>query len=120
MHNQQTTIELLEVILRQLTLRTEATHRLVEILVSQSVPSHRPPAIDMAPLELQPEFLMMQTLGITELKAIAQAPVESGQHDRHVELRRKHEEGQLRKAYAWSLLRWRGHIPSLEELRRSA
>jgi hypothetical protein len=64
--------------------------------------------------------------------------VEPRQHDRHVELLRKNEDEHLipeerqeltalreaadqlmlRKAYAWSLLRWRGQrIPSLEALR---
>jgi hypothetical protein len=90
---------------------------------------------------LQPEFLRMQTLSIEGLRAIAQAQVELGQHERHVELLRKNEDDQLlpeerqeltamreaadqlmlRKAYAWSLLRWRGQrIPSLEELRLPA
>jgi predicted transcriptional regulator len=134
MHSQQITIELPEMILRQLTLLAEATHQSVEALVSQSVLSNLPPATDTAPLELQPEFLMMQTLSIEGLKAIAQAQVEPGQHERHVELLRKNEDDQLlpeerqeltalreaadqlmlRKAYAWSLLRWRGQrIPAI-------
>jgi predicted transcriptional regulator len=134
MHSQQITIELPEMILRQLTLLAEATHQSVEALVSQSVLSNLPPATDTAPLELQPEFLMMQTLSIEGLKTIAQ--VEPGQHDRHVELLRKNEDDQLipeerqeltalreaadqlmlRKAYAWSLLRWRGQrIPAIVE-----
>jgi hypothetical protein len=134
MHSQQITIELPEMILRQLTLLAEATHQSVESLVSQSVLSNLPPATDTAPPELQPEFLMMQTLSIEGLKAIAQTQVELGQHERHVELLRKNEDDQLmpeerqeltalreaadqlmlRKAYAWSLLRWRGQrIPAI-------
>jgi predicted transcriptional regulator len=128
MHSQQITIELPEMILRQLTRLAEATHQSVESLVSQSVMSNLPPTTDTAPPELQQEFLMMQTLSIEGLKAIAQAQVEPGQHDRHVELLRKNEDDRLlleerqeltalreaadqlmlRKAYAWSLLRWRG------------
>jgi hypothetical protein len=141
MHSQQITIELPEMILRQLTLLAEATHQSVEALVSQSVLSNLPPATDTAPPELQSEFLRMQMLDVEELRTIAQAQVEPGQHERHVELLRKNEDDQLmpeerqeltalreaadqlmlRKAYAWSLLRWRGQrIPSLEELRLSA
>ncbi len=141
MHSQQITIELPEMILRQLTLLAEATHQSVESLVSQSVLSNLPPATDTAPPELQPEFLRMQTLSIEGLRAIAQAQVKPEQHERHVELLRKNEDAQLlpeerqeltalreaadqlmlRKAYAWSLLRWRGQrIPSLEELRLPA
>lgn len=141
MHSQQITIELPEMILQQLTLLAEATHQSVETLVSQSVLSNLPPATDTAPPELQQEFLMMQTLGIEGLKAIAQAQVDPTQHDLHVALLRKNEDDQLlpeerqeltalreaadqlmlRKAYAWSLLRWRGQrVPSLKELRLPA
>jgi predicted transcriptional regulator len=141
MQSQQITIELPEMILRRLTLLAEATHQSVESLVSQSVLSNLPPATDTAPVELQAEFLRMQMLSIEELRAIAQAQVEPGQHERHVELLRKNEADllmpeereeltalreaadqlMLRKAYAWSLLRWRGQqIPSREELRLPA
>ncbi len=69
--------------------------------------------------------------------AIAHAKVEPSQHKRHTELLEKNEEGSLtpeerqeltdlrlaadrlmlRKAYAWSVLRWRGYyIPHLKEL----
>ena len=87
--------------------------------------------------EMQPELLKMQKLSIEELLAIANAKVEASQHQRHVELLEKNKEGSLtleerqeltdlrlaadrlmlRKAYAWSVLRWRGHrIPPLKEL----
>ena len=86
---------------------------------------------------MQPEWLKMQNLSIEELLAIANALVEPSQHERHVELLEKNKEGSLtseerqeltdlrlaadrlmlRKAYAWSVLRWRGHrIPPLKEL----
>ena len=83
----------------------------------------------------------MQTLSIEVLKPIAQAQVDPIQFDRHTELLQKNEAGvltpkerekltalrvtteqlMLRKAYAWSVLRWRGQrVPSLEELRLPA
>lgn len=86
---------------------------------------------------MQPELLRMQSLNTEELLAIAKAQVEPSQHERHTDLLAKNEEGlltleerqnlvtlrqaadqlMLRKAYAWSLLRWRGHrIPALKEL----
>jgi hypothetical protein len=79
----------------------------------------------------------MQTLDKEELQAIAFAQVEPGDYQRHVNLLKKNEEDlltaeerdeltalrlaadrlMLRKAYAWSLLRWRGHrIPPLQDL----
>jgi hypothetical protein len=79
----------------------------------------------------------MQTLSIDELLEIAQAQIESEQQARHTALLEKNQTNEispeerqelselrlsvdrlmLRKAYAWAVLRWRGHrIPSLTEL----
>jgi predicted transcriptional regulator len=141
MTTQQVTIELPELILQRLTQLAEATHQSVEALISQSVLSNLPPSTEVAPPELRQEFLTMQMLSIDTLKPIAQAQVDPVQFERHTELLQKNEAGNLtpeereeltalrvaaeqlmlRKAYAWSLLRWRGQrIPSLEELRQTA
>jgi predicted transcriptional regulator len=141
MTTQQVTIELPELILQRLTQLAEATHQSVEALISQSVLSNLPPSTEVAPPELRQEFLTMQMLSIDTLKPIAQAQVDPVQFERHTELLQKNEAGNLtpeereelttlrvaaeqlmlRKAYAWSLLRWRGQrIPSLEELRLTA
>jgi hypothetical protein len=141
MTTQQVTIELPDLILRRLTQLAEATHQSVETLISQSVLSNLPPSTEIAPPELQQEFLRMQTLSVETLMPIAQSQVDPVQFDRHTELLEKNEAGiltseereeltslrvaaeqlMLRKAYAWSLLRWRGQrIPSFEELRLTA
>jgi predicted transcriptional regulator len=138
MTTQQVTIELPELILQRLTQLAEATHQSVEALISQSVLSNLPPSTEVAPPELRQEFLTMQMLSIDTLKPIAQAQVDPVQFERHTKLLQKNEAGNLtpeeltalrvaaeqlmlRKAYAWSLLRWRGQrIPSLEELRLTA
>jgi predicted transcriptional regulator len=141
MTTQQVTIELPELILQRLTQLAEATHQSVEALISQSVLSNLPPSTEVAPPELRQEFLTMQMLSIDTLKPIAQAQVDPVQFERHTELLQKNETDNLspeereeltalrvaaeqlmlRKAYAWSLLRWRGQrIPSLEELRLTA
>ena len=83
----------------------------------------------------------MQTLSVEILTPIAHSQVDPIQFDCHTELLKKHEAGSLtasekheltslrqvaeqlmlRKAYAWSLLRWRGQrISSLSELRLQA
>ena len=137
MTTQQVTIELPELIFRRLTQLADATHQSVETLILQSVLSNLPPSTEIAPPELQQEFLRMQTLSVELLKPIAQSEVDPVQFDRHTELLQKNEAGiltpeereelttlrvaaeqlMLRKAYAWSLLRWRGQrVPSLEEL----
>jgi hypothetical protein len=87
--------------------------------------------------DIQPELLRMQTVGEDELKAMAYAQIEPGDHERHVNLLKKNEEDlltaderqeltalrlaadhlMLRKAYAWSILCWRGQrIPPLQDL----
>jgi hypothetical protein len=114
-----------------------ATHQPLESLITQSVLSNLPPSTDNVPPELQPEILEMQTLTIDDLQTIAQSQIDPLQHKRHTELLRQNAENQiaaaerqelsnlrqaadylmLRKAYAWSILRWRGaRIPAIEEL----
>ncbi len=130
---QRVTIELPEDIFRQLVRIAEATHQPIEALVAQSVISNLPPSVDRA----TPEFLRMQTLNTEELTTIAQSQIDPTQHDRQIALLEKNSEATLTpeeqqelsalrqtsdhlmlcKAYAWSLLRWRGQaIPVLEEL----
>jgi hypothetical protein len=137
MTTQRVTIELPEPVFRQLARIAEATQQSVEVLAAQSVVSNLPPSVENASLDMQPELLNMQTLSIEELLAIANAKVEPSQHERHVELLEKNQEHSLtleerqeltdlrlaadrlmlRKAYAWSVLRRRGHrIPPLKEL----
>lgn len=137
MTTQQVTIELPEPIFRQLVRIAEVTHQPVEALVAQSVISNLPPLMENAPAEMQPELLRMQTLDMEELQVIASAQVEPDQHQRHIGLLEKNEADSLtteerqeltalrlaadhlmlRKAYAWSILRWRGHrIPPLQDL----
>lgn len=137
MTTQRITIDLPEAVYRALVRMAEVTAQPVELLVAQSVMSNLPPSIDHAAPELQTELLRMQTLSNDEVLAIAQTQIESSQAERHRKLLTKNEarlltpeERQelsvlrqaadhlmLRKAYAWSLLRWRGQrIPTLEEL----
>ncbi len=137
MTTQRVTIELPEPVFRQLVRIAEATHQPIEILVAQSVISNLPPSADNVSPEMQPEFLRMQTLNTEELFLITQAQLEPNKHQRQVELLAKNEASlltksdmqelsdlrlasdrlMLRKAYALSLLRWRGQkIPTLKEL----
>jgi len=51
--------------------------------------------VDNASPELQPEFLRMQSSTNEELVAIAQAQVETSQHERQTELLAKNEESLL-------------------------
>ncbi len=137
MTTQRVTIDLPEAVFRQLVRIAEATHQSVEGLVAQSVMSNLPPSVDNASPELQPEFLRMQSLTNEELREVAQSQAEPHQYERQAELLAKNEAAlltpeerqelialrqaadhlMLRKAYAWSLLRWRGQrIPPLQEM----
>jgi hypothetical protein len=137
MSTQPITIELPEPVMRQLRRIAAATQQPIEALVTQSVLSNLPPSVDNAPPELQADLLAMQTLSREELYAIAQAQADPGMCDRQAELLARNEDHQLtpaereelaqlrqaadclmlRKAYAWSLIRWRGHkLPALSEL----
>lgn len=137
MTTQQVTITLPEPVFRQFLQMAEATQQSVESLIAQSVVSNLPPSADQASPELRGELLRMQTLSIEALLEIAQAQAEPEQYQRHSALLEKQqEEGltpderqevadlraaadrlMLRKAYAWSILRWRGYrLPALNEL----
>lgn len=134
---QRVTVELSDPVFQQLVRIAEATSQPLEVLAAQSITSNLPPSADNAPPEMQAELLRIQTLSIDELLKIAQAQIESEQQALHTALLEKNqtdeispEERQelselrssvdrlmLRKAYAWAVLRWRGHrIPSLTEL----
>jgi hypothetical protein len=115
MTNQRVSIELPESIFHRFVQMAEATHQPLEDLITQSVVSNLPPS----------------ALAITQTQANAI------QHENHVQLLEKNQiedlsaEDQreltnlrqtadrlmLRRAYAWAILRWKGHrIPPLQEL----
>jgi hypothetical protein len=81
--------------------------------------------------------MLLQTWDDKELLAIAQSQITTEQQQRHVALLEKNKDSELtpverqelselriagdrlmlQKAYAWSVLRWRGHkVPALNEL----
>ena len=137
MATQRVTVELSEAVFRQLARIAEVTEQPLEMLAAQSIVSNLPPFPENAPYEIQDELLQLQTLSIDELLEVSQARVDDSQTKRHQDLLEKNQLGQLtpaeqqelaelralmdrlvlRKAYAWSVLRWRGYrMPVLEEL----
>jgi hypothetical protein len=137
MSSHSITIELPENVFDRLTQLAQATDRPLAEIVAQSIASNLPPSIEQASPELQPELLKMQRLHDTELLSIAQTTVSLAQQIRHKELLVKNEDLDIsemerqelanlrlaidhltfQKAYAWALLRWRGHrIPPLSEI----
>ncbi len=134
---QRLTLELPEPIFRLLTDMAELTQQSPEELAVQSITGNLPPAVENAPPDMQPELLAMRNLGADELLEIAHSQVPPPQQERHLALLEKNraasiapEERQelsdlrlaadrlmIRKAHAWTVLRWRGHpTPALNEL----
>jgi hypothetical protein len=137
MSDYSVTIELPEHIFQRLSLLAETTARPLAEIVAQSVVSNLPPEIDKSFPELRPELLRMQSLPDTDLLEIAQAVVASEQQSYHEDLLAKNAQDELSndereelirlrlevdrqmfcKAYAWSILRWRGYrTSSLREI----
>ncbi len=137
MSPQTLTVELPESVYQMLARIAGLTHQSPEQLAAQSITGNLPPVIENAPPEMQSELLAMQNLPVDKLFHIAQSQIPSAQQERHLALLEKNrnssitpEERQelshlrltadclmVRKAYAWSLLRWRGiPIPALNEL----
>jgi hypothetical protein len=137
MATQQVTINLPEAIFHQLIRLAEATRQPLETLVTQSVVSNLPPMVEQVSPEMQVELLKMQVLSVEELLAIANRQIDPETHRHHVKLLDKNQQGDLsideqdrlmalqaicdrlmlQKAYAWSMLRWRGYpIPSVRDL----
>lgn len=86
---------------------------------------------------MQAELLTMQQLPVDELLQLASSQAPSDLQERHLVLLEKNQAGvitpeerqeltvlrvaagrlMVRKAYAWAVLRWRGHpVPTLDEL----
>jgi hypothetical protein len=137
MATQQVTIDLPETIFDQLIRWAEATRQPIEALVAQSVVSNLPPMVEQGSAEVQAELVHMQNLSIEELLTIAHSQIAPDLHQAHVVLLEKNQIGSLteveqtnlmafqvtcdrlmlRKAYAWSMLRWRGYpIPAIKDL----
>jgi hypothetical protein len=137
MTTQRITIELPESIFHRFAQMAEETQQPLEDLIAQSVVNNLPPSTANAPLEMRAELAEMQTLSVDELLVIAQTHANVNQYENHVQLLEKNQtEGlsaedqraltnlrqtadrlMLRKAYAWAILRWKGHrIPPPQEL----
>lgn len=138
MATQKVTVELPLAVFEQLNRIASATQQPLEVLAAQSIASNLPPTPDNAPVEMQIELLQIQKLSGAELQVIAQSQISTEQQQRHLELLEKNQTSgelspierqelselriaadrlMLQKAYAWSVLRWRGHIiPTLNEL----
>jgi hypothetical protein len=137
MATQAITIDLPEAIVQQLTRLSEVTRQPIESLIVQCLATSLPPMLEMIAPSIQRELLNLVTLPIDELLTIANSQIDPKIHQQHVELIERNQSGtltaleqkmlmgfqdlcdwlMLRKAYAWSVLHWRGHpIPEIKDL----
>lgn len=131
------TIELLMPVYQQLAQAAASTKQSMEAVILQSISGNLPPSVENMPVSVQPELLEMQTLTNEALLSIAHSHISTEKQAHHQELLNKNSSANinqeeklelsrlrqdadvlmLRKAYAWSVLRWRGHpVPSLQDL----
>lgn len=132
---QTITIELPTSVIQYLSRVGQLTQQSVADLAEQSIRGNLPPSVEHAPAAIQADLLAMQEYPLDQLTKIAHSqvsPTDQAQHtallaklDRLTssertelsQLRLQADQLMLKKAYAWSLLRWRGQrIPSLNEL----
>lgn len=134
---QPVTLELPDPIYRYLRQIAAATQRPLEELAAQSIAGNLPPPVSSLPVEMRHELLGLQAASLKKLKQVALSQMSPAQQARHLALLEKNSAGALspveqeelatvrlaadqlmiRKAYAWSVLRWRGQpMPELDEL----
>lgn len=134
---QSVTLQLSEPVFRYFQQMAVATKRPLEQVVRQSVEGNLPPSVATMPSELHHDLLALQGLPVEQLLSIAAEETPPARQARHLELLERNSAGaltaseeqelatlrlaadrlMLRKAYAWSVLRWRGlPIPALTDL----
>lgn len=134
---QSLTLVLSDDVYRYLHEIADLTRQPVGELIAQSIQGNLPPRLIDAPSEMHPALLAMQNLSADELRQIASSQLAPERQHRHQELLEKNAESEisgqervelaslrtsadrlmLRKAYAWSLLRWRGFpVPARNDI----
>jgi hypothetical protein len=134
-------IQLPEAVYRRLERLAELTQRPLESLVVQTLSSSIPPLPDDLPDEMRTELIVLEHLDDGSLWEVARSEFTPEQQEQANELQDKRRLGtltasesqtlahlhqqadmlMLRKAYAYVLLKWRGHrLPTLAELEAQA
>lgn len=133
------TVRLPEDIYSRLAQSAQVTNKPMEELVVQSVKAGLPPSVNDLPSDIRQECLALERLSDKQLWRVAESTLSAGRQRRYTHLLRKNQAGTsdererqqltqlgeearrltLRKAYAYALLKWRGHrIPTSAELKQ--
>jgi len=131
------TLHLPEPVVRRLEEAAAETHRPLAEVAAQSIAGNLPPSAARLPERVREELAAMASQSDADLLALAHAQAAAADQERHAQLLERASNGvltadeqrelaalrdaadalMLRKAHAWSILRWRGHpVPSLGEL----
>jgi hypothetical protein len=134
---QTVTVQLSEKIYQRLQRAAEIAGKPIDEIAAQSLQESLPPLLDVIPLPFRAELQAMEHLSDEELWKISRGEVGTKDQRRYRRLLKKsnlgtltdHEQRTLselrvlidkimfRKAYAYLLLKWRGHrVPTLPEL----
>lgn len=130
-------IEIPQSLYRRLERLAELSHRPLENVVVQTLNAGVPPLPDDLPIEMRDDLLTLEMLDDEALWEVARSVVSPKQQEEHFRLLEKNQSGKLalseqsklaqfrleadqlmlRKAYAYTLLKWRGYrLPSLADL----
>lgn len=137
MEDQTVAIQIPEHLYQRLKRLAALTNHSLEQLVVQTLSANVPPLPDDIPDDMRDDLIALEALDDAALWHVAHSMVSAEQHEQLLLLLDKHQAGtiadaeravlaqlqreadrlMLRKAYAYVLLKWRGHrIPTLAEL----
>lgn len=137
MNTQTVTIHLPEHLWHQFQEAAQEDELSLENMLVQAIQGNRPPSLAIVPARLRPELRALKRLGDAELWHIAESRVAPEIQARMEGLLARNQDGMLtatekqeltqlsdkaeqltvKKAFAYALLRWRGHpIPTLDSL----
>ena len=141
MTTQLPTVQIPPTLYRRLERMAQLTRHSVEEVVTQTLAASVPPLPENLPENMRAGLLALEKLSDEGLWEIARSVVSQQKHEHHGELLEKNRDGtlteaeraeltqlrqeadelMLRKAYAYVLLKWRGHrLPTLAELEEQA
>ncbi len=134
---QTATIQIPQTLYRRLERMAQLTRHSLEEVVTRTLESSVPSLPESMPEEMRNDLLALEGLSDDSLWQVARSQVGAERHEQHSELLAKNRAGtlteaerehltwyrteadqlMLRKAYAYALLKWRGHrLPTLAEL----
>lgn len=116
MKKQELKLEIPERLLKQLTEIAKASGQDINDVIIQTIKGGMPPSLRKVPNKFHRDLLSLNALGDLELWDIVAMPQKRNKKKSEEEVADIEHFSSLKKAYAFSLLKWRGHpVPSPSE-----